>query len=309
MAAVLAKKSTPVRSKTPPSLGGLRLAFGLGGWLAPEATGRRAERLFTRPFASSRERAFASPLEGARLETLQVGEDVVTVYRWGQQDRPLVLFSHGWSSYGLRVLPWVRPLLDDGYAVASFDQVAHGRSSGRHATLPGFGRVLAEVARQLGPVDSFIGHSLGGAGIGLALASGVRARRAVLLAPPADAAAATERFAARLRLGAPAMAAFQRAVQARAGVPFSEVTAQHLGPRLSTPALIMHDLADREVPWEEGERHARYWPGARLLSVSGLGHHRIVDDPAVIDAGRRFLRGETLGEPVVSTPALPYGLA
>lgn len=309
MAASSASKSTNVRTKQSRRLTGLRLAFGLGGWLAPEVTGRRAELLFTRPFASSRERAYASPLAGARLQTLQVGEEAVTVYRWGDAGRPLVLFSHGWSSYGLRVLPWVQPLLDDGYAVASFDQIAHGRSSGQHATLPGFGHVLAAVAQQLGPIDSFIGHSLGGAGIGIALASGVPARRAVLIAPPADARAATERFARLLRIGAPAMAAFQRAVQARAGVPFEEVTAQHLGPRLSTPALIVHDLADREVPWEEGERHARYWRGARLLSVTGLGHHRIVDDAAVIDAGRRFLRGETVGEPVVSTPALPYGLA
>ena len=64
MAATSASKSTNVRTKQSRQLAGLRLAFGLGGWLAPEATGRRAELLFTRPFASSRERAYASPLAG-----------------------------------------------------------------------------------------------------------------------------------------------------------------------------------------------------------------------------------------------------
>lgn len=71
----------------------------------------------------------------------------------------------------------------------------------------------------------------------------------------------------------------------------------------------MHDVLDREVPWSEGERIARHWPGARLLSTTGLGHHRIVDDAGVIEAALRFLRGGSPGERVVSTPNLPYGLA
>src|SRR5690606_25377202 len=75
------------------------------------------------------------------------------------------------------------------------------------------------------------------------------------------------------------------------------------------PALVVHDLCDREVPWEEGERYARFWPGARLLSTHGLGHNRIVDDPAVIGTALAFLRGDTVGERVVSTTALPYGIA
>jgi pimeloyl-ACP methyl ester carboxylesterase len=73
--------------------------------------------------------------------------------------------------------------------------------------------------------------------------------------------------------------------------------------------LIVHDLADREVPWAEGERYARHWPDARLLTTTGLGHHRVVDDAGVIDAGLRFLRGEVVGDRVVSSPNLPFGFA
>ena len=71
----------------------------------------------------------------------------------------------------------------------------------------------------------------------------------------------------------------------------------------------MHDLDDREVPWSEGERYARHWNGSRLLTTTGLGHSRVVDDEAVIDAALRFLRGEAVGERVVSSPNLPYGFA
>jgi hypothetical protein len=46
-----------------------------------------------------------------------------------------------------------------------------------------------------------------------------------------------------------------------------------------------------------------------LLSTRGLGHNRIADDVGVIAAAMRFLRGEAVGERVVSSPNLPYGFA
>jgi len=73
--------------------------------------------------------------------------------------------------------------------------------------------------------------------------------------------------------------------------------------------LLVHDLEDAEVPWAEGERYARYWPESRLLTTTGLGHHRVAHDPAVIAASLRFLHGEIVGERVVSSPNLPYGFA
>ena len=83
----------------------------------------------------------------------------------------------------------------------------------------------------------------------------------------------------------------------------------NVAPHLSKPALIIHDLEDVDVPWAEGERYARYWPNARLLSVTGLGHHKIVNDSAVIAAGQAFLRDEIVGQRVISTQELVYGFA
>jgi hypothetical protein len=40
-----------------------------------------------------------------------------------------------------------------------------------------------------------------------------------------------------------------------------------------------------------------------------LGHSRVLSDPDVIDAGLRFLRGEAVGQRVVSTRELPAGVA
>ena len=47
---------------------------------------------------------------------------------------------------------------------------------------------------------------------------------------------------------------------------------------------MIHDQDDREVPLPHGERLAAAWPGARLVTTTGLGHRRILRDPAVLDA-------------------------
>jgi hypothetical protein len=128
------------------------------------------------------------------------------------------------------------------------------------------------------------------------------ADRVVLIAPPADMIAAADRFFRFMHLGTGLREPFYEWCEQRTGVHPRDMQAfRHLAA-LGQPALIVHDLGDREVPWEEGECYARHWPGARMLTTNGLGHNRIVDDAGVINAALRFARGETVGERVVSSP-------
>lgn len=300
--------STTVRTNA--KLYGLRLTFLLGSWLAPEAIAERAARLFTTPFASSRARAHAAPTLGAREEDLDIDGVTLHAYVWGDPAaQPYILFAHGWSSHGTRVARWLEPLQRAGFAVVTFDQAAHGRSGGTHTTLPDFTCHLMAVAKHYGPASAVIGHSLGGAATALALARGMQAHRAILIAPAADPLAAVERFSNLLWLarhvGRRMFARFERSMRFSA----EELQAQNNAPVIGRPGLIVHDIEDREVPWAEGERWARYWPQSRLLTTRGLGHNRIADDAGVIASALRFLRDEPVGERVVSTSDLPYGLA
>ena len=75
-----------------------------------------------------------------------------------------------------------------------------------------------------------------------------------------------------------------------------DYVAEAATPRIGRPTLVIHDLADAEVPWSEGERYALGLRAGRMLTVTGLGHHKIVDAPEVLDAGMAWLRGEHVGE-------------
>jgi pimeloyl-ACP methyl ester carboxylesterase len=203
----------------------------------------------------------------------------------------------------------VKPLRDAGFAVVAFDQIGHGLSTGKRTTLPGFADVLTHVGKHYGNAAAVIGHSLGGAASMLALADGLAADRAVLIAPAADPIDAARRFGRFVGLADYLSAHLFDEYEAVHPTRVSTLQAHLQAPAIGRPALIVHDLDDREVPWCEGERYARHWPDARMMTTTGLGHHRVVDDANVINVALRFLRGETVGERVVSSLNLPYGLA
>jgi pimeloyl-ACP methyl ester carboxylesterase len=292
-------------------LGAVRVGFAVGSRLAPRSTVERAARLFSTPFASSRTRARAAKPDGDMQRiALQIGGETIATYVWGDPStQPYVLLVHGWSSFGLRYLPWVAKLRELGLAVVSFDQPGHGESSGGLCTLPDCIATTRAVGQHFGTAELAIGHSMGGAALTLAQGEAWHAERLVLVAPAADIEAAGNRFIRFVRLGEHLRDPFFSWFERRTGMATRDMAVHRYAPMLGQPGLIVHDLDDREVPWEEGERYARYWPGARLLTTQGLGHHRVLDAPEVIEATLAFIRGECVGDRIVATRNLPFGLA
>ncbi|MEW5300480.1 MAG: hypothetical protein WDW36_003410 [Sanguina aurantia] len=300
--AVMPVPFAPVR---PPNvgafaMGSVRASFAVGSRLMPTRTLDRAARLFSTPYASSRRRAAAAApdAEMRRAEITLSGRRIVT-YTWGNPiTQPYVLLVHGWSSFGLRYLAWVPHLRALGYAVIAFDQPGHGLSEGKTSTLPDFIKTTSEIGRCFGHAALAIGHSLGGAAVVMAQSQAWRAHRMILLAPMADMVAAADRFISMVHLGVHLRAPFFDLHEQHTGVHPQDLQTHHHLRTLGQPGLIVHDLDDGDVPWEEGERCARHWSTSRLLTTQGLGHHLVLDAPEVIDASLAFLRGEPVGNRV-----------
>ena len=275
---------------------GLRCAWRVGSYLAPQRTAAHAARIFQTPLPSTRTRAaYAQTKMTARRETVRVGDQDIATYVWGDPStQPYVLLVHGWSSMGLRWESWAPFLLEKGWAAVAFDQPAHGHSDGDLCTLPDFMRALSGVARHYGDPLGVVAHSLGCAATTIALDDGWTAKRVVLIAPPADPQAVTRQFARFMRLAQHLRPSMHDALAARTGYAIDDLHIRHHAPLRTQPLLVVHDCFDKQVPLEHGELYAKLWPGATLLKTRRLGHRKVVDDECVRTAALAFLSGTDL---------------
>jgi len=255
--------------------------------IAPGIAAGLAVTLFRKPPRHRDSESERATLErGERLD-LSLDGRPLAVWRWGRG--PAILLVHGWGSRGSRLAPFIAPLTDAGLSVVTFDAPGHGASGGRLSSLPQFISAIQTVARALGGVEAVVAHSMGGAAAALAMGRGLRARRAVFLAPAADPAGYSERFATMVGLTPAVLARMKWNIERRFGQSWEEFDVLRAARTTTAPLLVFHDRDDRDVPWSDGAAIVSAWPGAELVSTAGLGHTRITQDPAVVSRAVDFL--------------------
>lgn len=274
-------------SRAPARVLALRAVFSTVGSVAPGIAARWAESIFCTPPRHAPRSSDEAYLDtGRRFAVRSDGHELVA-WEWGEG--PLVILVHGWGSRAGRFSAIAGALAGSGFRVLAYDGPAHGRSTGRLASLPEFARALRSVGDAAGPVYGLVGHSLGAAAATLALRDGLAAERVVLLAAPADVTRFSTAFADHLRLPPPARAAMQRNLETRLRIRWDELHLPTIARSLRARALLVHDRDDEDVPYGHGVEIAEAWPGARLVATSGLGHRAILRDPAVIRETVAFL--------------------
>ncbi|MBE9940934.1 alpha/beta fold hydrolase, partial [Cellulosimicrobium cellulans] len=155
----------------------------------------------------------------------------------------------------------------------------------RRSTMPELADALAAVVREHGEATAVVGHSLGTATTVLAVRDGLPAGRLVLVAAIADVLGQLDGFADLLGLSRPTRELLQSRLSDLAGRPLPELDVREtLRTHPVPPALVVHDRADKEVPYPVGAALAAAWPEGELLTTDGLGHHRLLRDPDVVRA-------------------------
>jgi pimeloyl-ACP methyl ester carboxylesterase len=285
-----------------------RSAMRASAAFTPDLAGAWAERLFlTPPKPRYPESSFFDLIE-ARQSFVPYNGRLLSTWRWGPRatddDQPAVLLSHGWGGNAAQLRGFVFHLAGAGYRVIAYDQPAHGLSEGRLTGLPDFAGALRAVALHHGGVRAIVGHSLGATAAAYAISRGLPIDRIVLVSPPADIVAYSRRFARWHSIPEGVRRAMQSAIEERYGVTWNELDVTRLAPRLDAQALVIHDKEDRMVPWTQGEKFARLWPDARLMSTQGLGHNRILQAESVWRAAVDFITGRSRVA-AVAAPAQP----
>lgn len=288
-----------------------RLGFGSLGSVAPGLAASLAFRLFCRtpsrrPAGAKARQAFA---EGeARLgaaERIGVGTSKGEVMAYRLKGAPAarrVLVVHGWGSRAEYLSALATGLHNVGLEVVVLDLPGHGRSYGRVLNMRMAAEAIAAAEARLGPFDSAVGHSFGGAAL-MTAAGGIfpgvghiGAQKLAVIGSPSQIIEVLRDFSSMLQLPP----AVQQRLAARAeravGVPMQKFDTVEIARRLGRPMLVVHAEDDKEV----GAHHARRYDGLgdhiRLLWANGHGHRRIVSAPEVIEAIADFVLDDGTGD-------------
>jgi pimeloyl-ACP methyl ester carboxylesterase len=166
------------------------------------------------------------------------------------------------------------------------DAPGHGDSPAPRTSALHFAAALSAVVESVGPARGLVGHSLGGVASAVAVRRGLAVDRAVLIGAPANPAEFFNLFLGRLGIPERLHATIRADIERDYGFGWDElrVQAPEKAPfgGADVPALVVHDVDDREVDYAEAARIADAWPGASLVTTRGLGHQRILRDRDVI---------------------------
>ena len=178
---------------------------------------------------------------------------------------------------------FLKPLLQAGFRVMAIDAPGHGETPGERTSIFECARVAQAVVREYGPVHAAITHSFGGMVLAYAMNHGVSVGRVVCISAPARVEYLLERFASILNMPDGVVAELRRRLDRRLDdTTGGDISTDANARALAAPALIVHDVDDEGVPWQQGQLIAAAWPGARFLKTQGLGHGRILRDAGVI---------------------------
>jgi pimeloyl-ACP methyl ester carboxylesterase len=238
----------------------------------------------------------ALPSGGTTFEVDAQGHPVRGVV-WGADLPSTVYLVHGWGGRGAQFAAMVTPLVEAGHRVVMFDGPAHGDSD-HGMTGPGrtngveLAKALDAVFCRFGPASAVVAHSMGTISTYLALRFGwLGTERLVFLAPMVEATSLFDQFQGALGFGPRVRTAFDRAVDEFVGVPVASfdarVQARHVAAR---PTLVITDRGDRQTPYADVVDFA-HSIDAPLVTTDGLGHRKILRDPAVVERVVGFVGG------------------
>jgi pimeloyl-ACP methyl ester carboxylesterase len=269
----------------------IKAGFVGGGYLTPPLAARAACKLWCRLPRNQARRKDNRPNPGAIEKVPIDGTRRLTVEWWGADDAPLVYLVHGWGGWRGQVASFVTPLVESGLRVLTFDCLSHGDSDpGEHGAGYSSGgemiRSLKAVAAAYGPARGVIAHSLGCATTARSiLESALTADRLAFVAPNPDMRAIAIDFGRSLGFPPRTIRMMVHYMERWAHRTVADFDLVAMGATGSLGnALLVHDRADKEVPFSNAVEIEANWPGARLMATDGYGHHRILIDPAVVRA-------------------------
>ena len=263
----------------------LRTKFSTIGKLSPATAGKLAFNLFCTPYPKYKKSKAPAIFHQATPLSIKVTEGItIKGYEWNANNPngKTVLICHGYASNFYKFEQYVQPLLKEGFRVIGFDAPGHGKSEGKYINILIYKDAIEHIINALGPIDHFIGHSLGGITLAM-IAENIEnplSHKFVLIAP---ATKTTTTYFTMMRLSEPVKEAFYNELKSRTSLPVTYFEADRAIENYRGEILWVHDQGDRVCPYEDLVNFKNTAPkNIKFLITKDLGHNKVYKTPAVI---------------------------
>ena len=276
-------------------VGYIRTKFRVLSSLSKKRAAEKAFQLFCIP--QYRNKNKLPPIfENAEVIHLDFKGNKIRGYRWNKGANKKFLILHGFESSAINFDRYVKPMIKNGFEVLAFDAPAHGRSSGKHITVVIYKELILEINKQYGPITHFMGHSLGGLALSLALEeiNHDQNLKVVLIAPATETTTAINSFFSFLQLDKEVRKEFDKLIERLSGYKPEWFSVRRIAEHIKADVLWLQDKNDELTPYSDVlPIIEKNYPNFHFIISEGLGHRRIYRDNKSFKAIIDFLQKDT----------------
>ena len=205
----------------------------------------------------------------------------IMTYTYGYS-RKKILLVHGWSGRGTQLVNIADKVLENKMMVISFDGPAHGLSSGKSTSILEFIICIRQLEKEYGPFDAAIGHSMGGMALLNAVSQGLKINNLVIIGADNSINEIIKSEVKKYSLQPIIAQKLVELINTRLSINIEDYSSQNASKNVDIPTLVINDSEDKYVDVSSALTIRQNLKYGELLMTNGLGHHKILKDPTII---------------------------
>ena len=268
----------------------LKIAISIAQSFSINLTYRLAKKYFFSPIKFEMPERESHFKHSSIISREIVDDKSITVYHNGTGKKSILLV-HGWSGRATQYYKMGPALVKAGYKIYAFTAPAHGTSKEKQTHMLEFADCIQFLDKKYGPFEAIIAHSIGGAATLNSLNRGVKTNKVVLLGTPGYIKDIIYGFCNRLGLNLKIADKLIADLKKDYAEDYEQFSTTRLAEKMTTPALIIHDSEDKDVPVEFARENHHAYKNSKYIETNGLGHRLILSNDEVINQVIDFIKG------------------
>ena len=241
-------------------------------YVSPKYASDKALDLFATPRQGrvlENQKAF---LDSAKALQLKHEDLSISTYHWKGNGKTILL-AHGWESNTHRWESLIAKFKTLDYNIVSLDAPAHGATSGKQFNAVLYSECINVVAEHYKP-NIIIGHSVGGMSSGFYQNNyqNKDLEKLILLGAPSEFTGVFKRYVDMMGYNKRIETGINTLVVERFNKQPSYFSLSNFAKTINTKTLIIHDVDDKIIPFNDAEMISENLINATLISTKGYGH-------------------------------------